>query len=418
MPSFVFDDEQNNPAKIKVVGVGGAGGNAINRMIDAGLSGVDFIAINTDMQVLGQNKAELKIQIGKRITKGLGAGANPEVGKRAVEEDTDEVAAALAGADMVFVTAGMGGGTGTGAAPTVAKLARMQGALTVAIVTKPFEFEGKKRMNRANDGLEDLRRHVDTLITIPNQRLLTIADRGTLLTDAFCMADDVLYQATKGISDLITVAGLINCDFADVRTVMLEMGDAIMGTAGASGEDKAAVAAQAAISSPLLENVSIAGAKGVLINVTGGPDMTLFDVNDATSKVYDAAGADANIIVGAVIDENLKDTIRVTVIATGFGGGTSLEKAVEETLLPLPLPQPQPQPQPLARETAPDLFTAEVKPEPVVKKAPGNGGNGGRKRELVYTSDQHLDVPTYLRKQMLELEEEFSETTNLDRFTF
>jgi len=197
---------------------------------------------------------------------------------------------------------------------------------------------------------------------------------------------------------------------------MLEMGDAIMGTAGASGEDKAAVAAQAAISSPLLENVSIAGAKGVLINVTGGPDMTLFDVNDATSKVYDAAGADANIIVGAVIDEKLKDTIRVTVIATGFGGGMPLEKAVEEALLPLPLPQPQPQP--LLRETAPDLFTTEVKPEPVAKKAPGNGGNGGRKRELVYTSDQHLDVPTYLRKQMLELEEEFSETTNLDRFTF
>ncbi len=402
---FEFEDELSNPAKLKVVGVGGAGGNAVNRMIDAGLSGVEFIALNTDCQVLERNKAAMKIQIGKRITKGLGAGANPDTGKKAVEEDADEVAATLTGADMVFVTAGMGGGTGTGAAPTVAKLAKSQGALTVAIVTKPFDFEGKKRMSRANDGLDELRKHVDTLITIPNQRLLAIADKGTLLTDAFRIADDVLYQATKGISDLITVAGLINCDFADVRTVMLEMGDALMGTGEASGEDKAAAAAHAAISSPLLENVSIAGAKGVLINVTGGPDMTLFDVNDATGKIYDASGADANIIVGAVIDENLKDTIRVTVIATGFGSGTSQERTVEE---------------PKRRESTTDLFGNEVRPAVVVKKAPGSNGNGNRKRELVHagiaendpaltTEERDLEVPAYIRQQMRKLEEDIGD---------
>lgn len=401
--SFEFEDEAVNPANIKVVGVGGAGGNAVNRMIDAGLSGVEFLAINTDAQVLDQNKAGVKIQIGKRVTKGLGAGANPDVGRKSIEEDTDEVANHLSGADMVFVTAGMGGGTGTGAAPTVAKLAKSQGALTVAIVTKPFDFEGNKRITRADDGLGELRKHVDTLITIPNQRLMAIAERGTLLTDAFRMADDVLYQATKGISDLITVAGLINCDFADVRTVMLEMGDALMGTGEATGEDRACKAAHDAISSPLLENVSIAGARGVLINVTGGPDMTLFDVNDATSKIYDAAGADANIIVGAVIDPKLKDTVRVTVIATGFGNGTSQPKIVEEP----------------RKETIPhDLFGGTLKPEPVVRKAPSNGGNGGKKRELVYTSDGNLEVPTYIRRQMQELDDKIAEAAGPKRFEF
>lgn len=400
---FEFDEEQTNPADIKVVGVGGAGGNAVNQMIDAGLSGVDFIAVNTDIQVLEQNKAGIKIQIGKRVTKGLGAGANPDAGRKSIEEDADEVASYLAGADMVFVTAGMGGGTGTGAAPIVAKLAKSQGALTVAIVTKPFDFEGKKRMTRADDGLEELRKYVDTLITIPNQRLLAIAEKGTLLTDAFRVADDVLYQATKGISDLITVAGLINCDFADVKTVMLEMGDALMGTGEATGEDRAANAAHAAISSPLLENVSIAGARGVLINVSGGPDMTLFDVNDATSKIYDAAGADANIIVGAVIDPSLKDIVRVTVIATGFGNGTSQETFVEEP----------------RREEAPsDLFGGTLKPEPVVRKAPGNGGNGGKKREVVFTNNGNLEVPTYIRRQMKELEDDFGPSTDTNRLDF
>jgi len=402
---FEFDEEQTNPALIKVVGVGGAGGNAINRMIDAGLSGVEFLAINTDAQVLEQNKSGVKIQIGKRVTKGLGAGANPDVGRKSIEEDADEVASHLAGADMVFVTAGMGGGTGTGAAPTVAKLAKSQGALTVAIVTRPFDFEGKKRISRADDGLGELRKHVDTLITIPNQRLLAIAERGTLLTDAFRMADNVLYQATKGISDLITVAGLINCDFADVRTVMLEMGDALMGTGEAGGEDRASIAAHEAISSPLLENVSIAGARGVLINVTGGPDMTLFDVNDATSKIYDAAGADANIIVGAVIDPRLKDIVRVTVIATGFGNGTSKPQVTEE---------------PKREAVVTDLFGGSVKPEPVVRKAPppSNGGNGGKKRELIYTSDGNLEVPTYIRRQMQELDDDLVESSGTNRFKF
>ncbi len=405
--TFEFDDERTTHANIKVVGVGGAGGNAINRMIDSGLSGVEFLAINTDAQVLEQNKASIKIQIGKRITKGLGAGANPEVGKKAVEEDADEVATHLAGADMVFVTAGMGGGTGTGAAPTIARLAKSQGALTVAVVTKPFEFEGKKRVDRADEGLEDLRKHVDTLITIPNQRLLSIVDRSTLLTDAFGIADDVLYQATKGISDLITVAGLINCDFADVRTVMLEMGDALMGTGEAEGEEKAAVASHQAISSPLLENVSIAGARGVLINVTGGPDMTLFDVNDATSKIYDAAGSDANIIVGAVIDQSLKDTIRVTVIATGFGKGTSIPAGAEEKV---------------ETKHPTDLFggVPEVDKQPAVRKAVpvnrlvnGNGNGNGkreirRQEEIVYAKAENLEVPAYLRRQMDELEETFA----------
>lgn len=354
---FEFAEEKGTQAKIKVVGVGGAGGNAVNRMIDAGLSGVEFIAVNTDGQVLEQNKAAVKVQIGKMLTKGLGAGANPEIGRRAVEEDTDEVEIALAGADMVFVTAGMGGGTGTGAAPIVAKIARAQGALTVAIVTKPFDFEGKKRTGRAEDGLTELRRNVDTMIVIPNQRLLAIADRNTLLTDAFDMADNILYQATKGISDLITVAGLINCDFADVKTVMMEMGAALMGTGEASGEDRAACAAQQAIGSPLLENVAIAGAKGVLINVTGGPDMTLFDVNDATSRVYDSAGSDANIIVGAVIDPTMQGTIRVTVIATGFGPAQpELPLAVE------PVKETKREP------VSADLFDAVPKPQPVASR--------------------------------------------------
>jgi cell division protein FtsZ len=389
---FEFDEEQTTHAKIKVIGVGGAGGNAVNRMIDAGLSGVEFIAVNTDEQILEQNKAAAKIQIGKRLTKGLGAGANPEIGRKAIEEDADEVAAALPGADMVFVTAGMGGGTGTGAAPTVAKLAKSQGALTVAIVTRPFDFEGKKRISRADEGIAELRTHVDTLIRIPNQRLLSIVDKSTLLTDAFGIADDVLYQATKGISDLITVAGLINCDFADVKTVMLEMGDALMGTGEATGEEKAAKAAHSAISSPLLENVSIAGARGVLINVTGGADMTLFDVNDATSKIYDAAGADANIIVGAVIDPALKDTVRVTVIATGFGSGTS----VEET-------HPEPKKEPAALS---DLFGNPVRKPSVMTKAPAastNGGNGRKTKQLVFAEGDNLEVPTYIRRQMEEL---------------
>ena len=405
---FEFDEELITQARIKVVGVGGAGGNAINRMIDAGLSGVEFIAVNTDAQVLEQNRAATKIQIGKHLTKGLGAGANPDIGRQAMEEDGGEVAVALAGADMVFVTAGMGGGTGTGAAPMVAKMAKLNGALTVAIVTKPFEFEGKKRMTRADEGLSELRRHVDTQITIPNQKLLAIADRNTLLTDAFTIADNVLYQATKGISDLITIAGLINCDFADIRTVMLEMGHALMGTGEATGPDKASAAAQMAVSSPLLENVAIAGAKGVLINVTGGPDMTLFDVNDATSRISDAAGTDANIIVGAVIDPNLTDTIRVTVIATGFGPAMPLLPFPEEekvrTAVPVDLFASMPKPAPVSNRIAAETSSrverttrevvyaeADSPDEPL---APPEGDNGHNKRSCSYRHTVLADAAT------------------------
>ncbi len=318
---FELDTNAENFAKMKVAGVGGAGGNAVNRMIDAGLSGVDFISVNTDLQDLENCKATHRLQIGSRITKGLGAGASPEIGRKAIEEDRDVVAESLLGADMIFVTAGMGGGTGTGACPVVAEIAKEQGALTIGVVSKPFEFEGKKRMNRALTGIAELKDKVDTLIIIPNQKLLALATPDTKFTDSFKMADEVLLQATKGISDLISVPGLINLDFADVRTVMSEMGDALMGVGYGSGESRAKEAATQAISSPLLDNVSINGAKAVLINITGNSNMSLLDVNEAATLIAEAAGTDANIIFGAVIDETLQDEIRVTVIATGFGNG-------------------------------------------------------------------------------------------------
>ena len=313
-----LDLSSNNYTDMKVVGVGGAGGNAVNRMIEARLAGVDFISINTDAQVLDCNRATRKIQIGSKLTKGLGAGSIPAVGRKAIEESRDEVSEAVTGSNMVFVTAGMGGGTGTGAAPIVAEIAKQAGALTVGVVTKPFDFEGKKRMANALQGIKELKERVDTLIIIPNQKLLSIASKQTLFTDAFRLADDVLLQATRGISDLITVPGLINLDFADVRTVMLEMGDALMGTGHATGAGKAKEAALRAISSPLLEDVSISGAKGVLVNVTGGEDLTLFDVNEAANIIIQEAGDEANIIFGAVLDKHLKDEIKVTVIATGL----------------------------------------------------------------------------------------------------
>jgi cell division protein FtsZ len=313
-----FESMDSQKANLKVVGVGGAGNNAINWMIESGLKGVEFIAINTDVQALEINKAPNKIQIGKSVTRGLGAGANPELGREAILEDKDEVKQALQGADMIFVTAGMGGGTGTGAAPIVAEIAKEIGALTVSIVTKPFLFEGLPRQKRAEAGIENLRQFSDTLIVIPNQRLLAIVEKNMSMIDAFKFADSVLLHATRGISDIINVPGLINCDFADVKTIMLESGDALMGRGKASGEDRAIIACRQAISSPLLEGVSINGAKGVLINITGGPDMTLQEVNDASTIIYEEVGENANIIFGAVIDENLKDEIMVTVIATGF----------------------------------------------------------------------------------------------------
>ena len=322
MVTFSIVDNENQ-ARMRVVGVGGAGGNAVNRMIRSGLQGVEFIAVNTDAQVLELSHAPKRIQIGQNVTKGLGAGANPEVGRRSVEEDRELVSELLANSDMVFVTAGMGGGTGTGAAPVVAEIAREAGALTVGIVTTPFLMEGTPRMRNAQVGIDELKEHVDTLIVIPNERLLTVSSRETTLREAFRMADDVLLQATRGISDLITVPGEVNLDFNDVRTVMMEGGDALMGTGTALGEDRAKEAAEKAIKSPLLDQLSIEGAKGVLVNITAGSDLRLFEVNEAVSVVTEASGTEANVIWGTVLDDTVGDEFRVTVIATGFLQGES-----------------------------------------------------------------------------------------------
>jgi cell division protein FtsZ len=306
-------------AKIKVVGIGGAGCNAINTMIDSNLEGVEFIATNTDLQALGACKSSIKVQLGAKLTKGLGAGADPEIGRNAMMEDIDKIKDLLSGADMIFIAAGMGGGTGTGGSPVLAKVAKEIGALTVAIVTKPFLFEGKRRQRVAEKGIEELKDAVDTLITIPNQKLLVNSSKKMTLLDGFKKADEVLLHAVKGISDLITIPGLINLDFNDVRTVMSEMGMAFMGIGSATGENRAVEAAQKAISSPLLEDISIDGAKGLLINVTAGPDLTLHEVNEASTMIQEDAHEDANIIFGAVIDEAVGEEVRVTVIATGFG---------------------------------------------------------------------------------------------------
>lgn len=315
---FEIVDNDAQSARIKVIGIGGGGGNAINTMIQYGLEGVDFIAANTDMQALRANHATSKIQLGRELTKGLGAGANPDVGRNAAMEDQKEILEILKGADMVFITAGMGGGTGTGAAPIIAKIAREMGALTVGVVTKPFSFEGRQRSGRADDGIAELRESVDTLITIPNEKLLTLASDNLTMLEAFKQADQILFQAVKGISDLIIVPGLINLDFADVRTVMSETGMALMGTGVSRGEHRAIDAATRAISSPLLEDMSVKGATGVLINITGGPNMTLKEISEASKLIQEEADDNANILFGAVIDDKREDDICVTVIATGF----------------------------------------------------------------------------------------------------
>jgi cell division protein FtsZ len=312
------EEPVRNGARIKVIGVGGGGGNAVNRMVHAGFGDVEFIVANTDHQALLNNAAPVKVQIGKQLTKGLGAGADPNVGRAAALEDTDKILEALTGADLVFVTTGLGGGTGTGAAPVIASLANQLGALTVAVVTKPFRFEGRKRAQAADAGMRDLADSVDTMIAIPNERLLSTVARTTSMSEAFATADDVLRQAIQGISDLILVPGLINLDFADVKTIMSRMGMAIMGTGIATGENRARVAATAAISSPLLEDASVDGARGVIINVTGGPDLTLAEVSEASDIVYNAAHEDANIIFGAVVDPSMEGQVKITVIATGF----------------------------------------------------------------------------------------------------
>jgi len=312
------DPATMSSAKIKVIGIGGGGGNAVNTMISYDLKGVDFITANTDAQALGASSAPIKIQLGTEITKGLGAGSDPSVGKKAAMETRDMLREHLDGADMVFITAGLGGGTGTGGAPIVAEIAKELGTLTIAVVTKPFQFEGKRRNIQAEDGITTLRNIVDTLITVPNQRLLSLGGRNLSLLEAFKKADDILYHAVKGISDLIIIPGLINLDFADVKTVMSEMGLALMGTGTASGENRAVEAAQRAISSPLLEDNSIHGAHGILLNITGGPDMSLYEINEASSLIQAEAHEDANIIFGTVVDETMGDEIRITVIATGF----------------------------------------------------------------------------------------------------
>jgi cell division protein FtsZ len=310
--------DARNAARIKVIGVGGGGSNAVDRMVEVGLGGVEFIVTNTDVQALDHNKAGVKIQIGRKLTKGLGAGADPNIGRQAALEDTDTLIQALSGAEMIFVTTGLGGGTGTGAAPVIASLASELGALTIAVVTKPFKFEGRKRAIQAEAGLEALRECVDTVITIPNERLLSIIDRKTPITEAFTLADDVLRQAIQGISDLILVPGIINLDFADVKTIMSGMGVAMMGTGMADGDGRAMQAAQRAVSSPLLEDSSVNGARGVIINVTGGPDLSLVEVNEASCVIQEVAHEDANIIFGAVVDPSLVGKVKITVIATGF----------------------------------------------------------------------------------------------------
>lgn len=332
MTTFEFSDVQEQMARLTVIGLGGAGGNAINHMIASEMRGVDFIACNTDVQALSINRAQFKVQIGRELTKGLGCGGQPEIGRQAIEENRDDVAQVIEGSDMVFITAGMGGGTGTGAAPVVAEIAREQDALTIGVITKPFIFEGRKRIKQAEMGITELRKHIDTIIIVPNQRLLGMVGKNTTFPEALQIADNILYYACQGISELVTTPALVNLDFADVKTIMADMGDALMGTGFASGEYRASEAAQEAISSPLLEEVQIKGARGVLVNITGGSDLTLHEVNDANNVVYEAAGEEANIIFGAAIDESMNGQVRVTVIATGFGDKGEQTKA-NKTLL-------------------------------------------------------------------------------------
>ena len=395
-------------AKIKVIGVGGGGGNALNTMILAGLTGVDFIAANTDCQALQSNRAHTKIQLGAQVTKGLGAGANPEIGRQAALEDKARLLQSLEGADMVFVTAGMGGGTGTGGAPVIADLARSVGALTVGVVTKPFLFEGKRRLKQAESGLAELKNAVDTLITIPNQRLLAIADEKTTLLDTFKKADEVLLNAVQGISDLITIPGLINVDFADVRTIMSSMGCALMGTGTASGEGRSLAAARQAIESPLLEDVQIDGATGILINITGGPNMTLVEVNQACSLIQEAAHEDANIIFGSVISDEMAENIKITVIATGFNGRDArrIERNdATRALRAAAIAAAEPVAPPRAPARPPEAARATPAPRPATPAPPqrGPGERPVRKlswdelRQLTGASEDELDIPTFLR---------------------
>ena len=380
-----FDVEiDNGLAKIKVIGAGGGGNNAVNRMVEAGLQGVEFIAVNTDKQALQTSKAEYKIQIGEKLTRGLGAGANPEVGKKAAEESKDEIIKVLEGADMVFVTAGMGGGTGTGAAPVIAQLAKEMGILTVGVVTKPFVFEGKVRMKNAEHGIAELKSKVDTLITIPNDRLLQIVQKNTSMLEAFSMADDVLKQGIQSISDLIAVPGLINLDFADVTSVMKEQGLAHLGLGNATGENRAIEAAREAIQSPLLET-SIRGAKGVLLNITGGANLGLLEINEASTIVQESCDPEANIIFGASIREDLAEEITITVIATGFDEAKNMEPELIERVKTVTKPTVNPTPE---ANTKP--VEVEVKEEVAVTR------EETRRSSIL---DDDMEIPTFLRRR-------------------
>jgi cell division protein FtsZ len=401
-----YTDKQD-AARIKVIGVGGGGGNAINTMVAGRIEGVEFIAANTDVQALAANKATVKIQLGRGASRGLGAGANPEIGRQAALEERDAIAAALEGADMVFVTAGMGGGTGTGGAPIVADIAKQAGALTVGVVTKPFLFEGNRRRKQAEAGLAELKAAVDTLIVIPNQRLISVAGENMAMADAFKRADEVLLNAVQGISDIITVHGLVNVDFADVRTIMAEQGMALMGTGRSAGERRAVEAMQAAISSPLLEDISLDGATGLLVNITGGPNLTLREVDEAVSMAQSAADPDANIIFGSVVDESLGEEVRITVIATGFQAhegekrpagraaqpalGMSQQAPVVKAVLPPPLPAAQPK-----AEAKPKEPIRLAQPVPAVALARGPAVR--REPSKLPESEDQYDIPAFLRK--------------------
>ncbi|MFZ5876227.1 MAG: cell division protein FtsZ [Nitrospirota bacterium] len=385
---FLFDDEtqERMPARIIVMGVGGGGCNAVSTMIAGGLGQVEFVVANTDLQVLRSSSAATKIQLGGRLTKGLGAGANPQIGRDAALEDTERIREVLSGADMVFITAGMGGGTGTGAAPVIAGIAKEAGALTVAVVTKPFTFEGARRMRQADDGVRELRSACDTMLVIPNQRLLSVVEKGTPLTRAFAVADDILRQAVQGIAEVITVPGLVNVDFADVRAIMTHMGRAVMGMGRARGEHRAVEAAQRAIASPLLEDGSIQGARGVLINITGGPDLSLHEVTEASSIIQEAADPDANIIFGSVVNEEMTEDILVTVIATGFDAPlapTASRPAGDGVALASPS-------SPIVSASS---RTLSIEAIPPIRKS------GGVKSRDGLTEDE-WDVPTFLRKQL------------------
>jgi cell division protein FtsZ len=380
-----FVEDSGTKARIKVIGVGGGGGNAINRMISSNLDGVTFIATNTDLQALSQNSAPLKYQLGAKLTKGLGAGSDPEIGKKAALEGEEIITEMVQDAEMVFIAAGMGGGTGTGAAPIIAEKAKEMGALTVAVVTKPFLFEGSFRARQAEMGLAALNDVVDTLITIPNQRLLSMVSKQTAIVEAFSLADDVLTQAVQGISDLITIPGLINLDFADVKTIMADMGVALMGTATAAGDQRAIEAANKAISSPLLDDITIDGARGVLINITGGRDLGLHEVSEAASLIQEAAHPDANIIFGAVIDENLTDEIRITVIATGFDTKAKIDKERMERQLGAEKPF-------IYRKLdRPAVSPKKPQISPFRKKVEPISGD--------FVIENDLDVPTFIRKK-------------------